>query len=172
MTILFFLAKKRQWKVREGIRRSARKVTNAVKAVATPLTPKKMTFSPVEKKLHDDQTEKTLKRANRELQTQRDVEKGLGIVGGVKVEESNIKGKGQTGVSRAGLHGIGGGSGSSTTTVTTVSSTMDLSGGDDGTVPSKSKSKSKPKPPNVTIPSSTVRTDSPKTPMWKKVFGR
>lgn len=176
MAVLFFLAKKRQWKVREGIRRSARKVTNAVKAVATPLTPKKMTFSPIEKRLHDDQTEKKLKMANRELQSQRDLEKGLGIVGSVKAEGSTAKD--HTGVPRAGLSSSSS-RGSSTTTVTTLSSTVDLSGrdgradhGTTGTTPSKSKSKSKPKPPNVRIPSPSLQADSPKTPMWKKVFGR
>ena len=34
------------------------------------------------------------------------------------------------------------------------------------------KDRKRPRPPSVTIPSSAFEMDSPKTPVWKKVFGR
>lgn len=141
--VLFFLAKKRQWKIKEGLRRSARRVTSAVKAVATPLTPKKMTFSPIEKKMHDAETASKLKKANSQHRAEgmkkqpnrqtRDVEKGLPDVA-VKVERTSDE-----------------------------SSKTPLP---------RRESKSRPRPPNVKIPSSAFEMDSPKTPVWKKVFGR
>ncbi|KIW63253.1 hypothetical protein PV04_10115 [Phialophora macrospora] len=153
MTTLFFLAKKRQWTMKETIRRSARKVSSAVKAVTTPITPKRMTFSPVEKR---QRNEAALKKANDEIlrsksaagakekqkertsrsdssssSSDRDVEKGLPD-SAVKVESRDETG------------------GTSTT----------------------KKDKKRPRPPSVSIPSSAFEMDSPKTPMWKKVFGR
>ncbi|KAH0829457.1 hypothetical protein FOPE_10686 [Fonsecaea pedrosoi] len=152
MTVLFFLAKKRQWKIKESIRRSARKVTSAVKAVATPITPKKMTFSPVEKRRR---MEDTLKNANNQL---------------LQSKPNMTNGKDATGGSRSSSTGSG----------------LDLEKGlsdgavrveptgDNGSVKAKSKKKDRkrPRPPSVTIPSSAFEMDSPKTPMWKRVFGR
>jgi len=143
--VLFFLAKKRQWKIKEGLRRSARRVTSAVKAVTTPLTPKKMTFSPIERKMHNAETASKLKKANsmhraesmkRQPSRQaRDVEKGLPDVA-VKVESQRTSDE---------------------------SSKTPLP---------RRESKSRPRPPNVKIPVSAFEMDSPKTPVWKKVFGR
>ncbi|KIX04012.1 uncharacterized protein Z518_07565 [Rhinocladiella mackenziei CBS 650.93] len=144
MTVLFYLAKKRQWKIKEGIRRSARRVTSAVKAVTTPLTPKKMTFSPVEKRKLAAESADLLKRANDQLKADaqkqptgsgrssndRDLEKGLPETA-VKVEIKSEPEKSP-----------------------------------------KRDSKNKQRPPKVNIPSSAFEIDSPKTPMWKKVFGR
>ncbi|EXJ54121.1 hypothetical protein A1O7_09458 [Cladophialophora yegresii CBS 114405] len=151
MTTLFFLAKKRQWTMKETIRRSARKVGSAVKAVTTPITPKKMTFSPVEKR---QRNEVALKKANDELarsgakekqreraqrsdsassSSDRDVEKGLPD-SAVKIEAK--------------------------------------AGTDDSGERTGKKDKRRPRPPSVSIPSSAFEMDSPKTPMWKKVFGR
>ena len=137
--------------MKETIRRSARKVTNVAKAVVTPLTPKKMTFSPVERRQRNEQS---LKRANDELlrsspdaaktkngklqtsrrpsasSSDRDLEKGLPD-SAVKVE---AKSEGEKQITK--------------------------------------KDKKRPRPPSVSIPSSAFEMDSPKTPVWKKVFGR
>ena len=152
MAVLFFMAKKRQWTLKETIRRSTRKVTSGVKAVMTPLTPKKMTFSPIEKRQRADDS---LKRANDQISrsksdaaknekrqqirdqssssSNRDLEKGL-PASAVKVESK---------VNNDSTH-----------------------------QPGVKKDRKKPQLPNVTIPSSAFEMDSPKTPMWKKVFGR
>lgn len=118
-------------------------MTSAVKAVTTPLTPKKMTFSPIEKRLHDEETTSKLKKANAEHRREtgnsqppkrqvRDVEKGVPDVA-VKDGRSS----------------------------------------DDVRNPlARRESKSRPRLPNVKIPSSAFEMDSPKTPVWKKVFGR
>jgi hypothetical protein len=101
-----------------------------------------MTFSPIEKKMHDTEIASKLKRANSQHRAEtpkkqpnrqtRDVEKGLPDVA-VRVE-----------------------------------STSDEAG---KTLPRR-ESKSRPRPPNVKIPSSAFEMDSPKTPVWKKMFGR
>jgi hypothetical protein len=151
MMILFWGAKKRQWKIKEGLRKSARKVSSAVKAVTTPLTPKKMTFSPIlEKKDRGDNKfikakrdipSTTLQKGPGQGQTytatvtgnSRDLEKGLpdgGSVlvvagGGDKSESSSLSGPAQA-----------------------------------------KKDRKRPRPPSVSIPSSAFEMESPKTPMW------
>ncbi|KEF63838.1 uncharacterized protein A1O9_01816 [Exophiala aquamarina CBS 119918] len=102
-----------------------------------------MTFSPLEKKMHDAETNSKLKKANSQHRAERmkkqpnrqtrDVEKGLPDVA-VKVERTSDE-----------------------------SSKTPLP---------RRESKSRPRPPNVKIPSSAFEMDSPKTPVWKKVFGR
>jgi hypothetical protein len=151
MAVLFFTAKKRQWTMKETLRRSAKKVGTAVKAVTTPLTPKKMTFSPIEtrqrneaalKKANDElsrplTSEKAKRQASRSLSSsgsRRDLEKGL--------PEPTVK--------------------------VVVKDEKDSTTGER---PEK-KDKKRPRPPSVSIPSSAFEMDSPKTPMWKKVFGR
>ena len=150
MSVLFFTAKRRQWTMKETIRRSARKVTNVARAVVTPLTPKKMTFSLEERKQRNEQS---LKRANDELLR-------------TKVQATKSE-KGKDQASRR---------------QSASSSDRDLEKGlpeSAVTVEAKSaeeqlgekKEKRRP-PPNVRIPSSAFEMDSPKTPVWKKVFGR
>lgn len=102
-----------------------------------------MTFSPIEKRLHDEETTSKLKKANAEHRREtgnsqppkrqvRDVEKGVPDVA-VKDGRSS----------------------------------------DDVRNPlARRESKSRPRLPNVKIPSSAFEMDSPKTPVWKKVFGR
>jgi hypothetical protein len=155
MMILFWGAKKRQWKIKEGLRKSARKVSSAVKAVTTPLTPKKMTFSPVlEKKDRDDKFMKPKRDIpSTRLQKQpgqgstytatvtgnsRDLEKGLPDGGSVRVTAGGDRSESSS------LHG-----------------------------PAQiKKDRKRPRPPSVSIPSSAFEMESPKTPMWQKVFGR
>jgi hypothetical protein len=154
MMILFWGAKKRQWKIKEGLRKSARKVSSAVKAVTTPLTPKKMTFSPIlEKKNRGvdkfikakrDMPSTRLQKAPGQGQTytatvtgnSRDLEKGLPDGGSVKV----IAGGGDK------------------------SESSSLSG------PAQvKKDRKRPRPPSVSIPSSAFEMESPKTPMWVSI---
>ncbi|KAK4945718.1 hypothetical protein LTR10_015066 [Elasticomyces elasticus] len=141
IAVLFFLAKKKQWKIAEGLRRSARRVTSAVKAVATPLTPKKMTFtfSPVEKRRvagdEDGPFNGLDGRTGAKMRINTaDLEKGDSVP----------------------------------VSVTPVVAGEDRTGGD-GVRESK---KEKKRPPKVEIPNSVFEMDSPKTPMWKRVFGR
>ncbi|KAI1608763.1 hypothetical protein EDD37DRAFT_387453 [Exophiala viscosa] len=141
IAVLFFLAKKRQWKIAEGLRRSARRVTSAIKAVATPITPKKMNFnfSAVEKRRSPADEEGPFKgldgRTGRRVRVNTaDLEKG----GSVPVSVTPVvDGEGRTGID-------------------TVTETK----------------KEKRRPPKVEISNSVFEMDSPKTPMWKKVFGR
>ncbi|OAP55967.1 hypothetical protein AYL99_10119 [Fonsecaea erecta] len=152
MTILFYLAKKRQWKIKESLRRSARKVGNVVKAVTTPITPKKMTFSPIEKRRR---TEHALKRANDQLPPSKST------VTSEKEAESGSRSP-STGSSRDLEKGLRGGA-------VDVESKW---GNDSVQVKAGKKDKKRPRPPSVTIPSSAFEMDSPNTPMWKRVFGR
>lgn len=146
IAVLFFLAKKRQWKISEGLRRSARRMTNAVKAVATPLTPKKMTFafSPVEKRrVVGVDEENKLKRPRRGRAGER-------TTGAVTDLEKD---------------------GSVPAAVTVVAG-GEVDGLADGDGVEDVAKKDKRRPPRVDIPPSVFDMDSPKTPMWKKVFGR
>ncbi|KIW94824.1 uncharacterized protein Z519_04802 [Cladophialophora bantiana CBS 173.52] len=152
MTILFYLAKKRQWKIKESIRRSARRFTSAVKAVTTPITPKKMTFSPVEKRrLAED----TLKKANDQLSRS-------------KSDATNEKkpGSGSRSSSTGSSRDLEKGLTDSAVKVETRREN-DAAGGT-----AAKKDKERPRLPSVTIPSSAFEMDSPKTPLWKRVFGR
>ncbi|KIW26077.1 uncharacterized protein PV07_09205 [Cladophialophora immunda] len=152
MTVLFYLAKKRQWKIKDSIRRSARKVTSAVKAVATPLTPKKMTFPAVENKR---QKGDTLKKANDQL---------LQSTSNVTVEKEGASGS-RSSSRRSGRDlekGLPDGA-------VKVESTED---NDSIEAKSGKKDGKRQRPSSVSIPSSAFEMDSPKTPMWKRVFGR
>ncbi len=154
--ILFFLAKKRQWKIKEGLRRSASKVKSAVKAVTTPITPKRMTFSPIEKR----------NRGHGQEMTKHPAPEGLGIKADVSGRESDRdleKGVPSSGV--AVVSGGGGGGGGGDRDSKTKEGPKPRSKND-------GKGKDKLRPPKVEIPPSAFEMDSPKTPMWKKVFGR
>ncbi len=150
MSVLFFMAKKRQWTMKETLRRSARKVSSVAKAVVTPLTPKKMTFSPVERRQRNEQS---LKRANDELSRAK--------------ANATKNGKAKDQVSRS---------------QSASSSDRDLEKGlPESAVTVEARNEMEPRvekkekrspPPNVRIPSSAFEMDSPKTPVWKKVFGR
>ena len=153
MTVLFFLAKKRQWKIKEGLRRSARKVTSAVKAVTSPLTPKKMTFSPIERK---QRNEDTLKRANSQISRSKPD-------GGRKAEQEGKSRTPSSGNERDLEKGL--------RDVTIKVETKTDSDSTQGQQPAR-KDRKRPRPPSVTIPSSAFEMDSPKTPVWKKMFGR
>jgi hypothetical protein len=153
MTTLFFLAKKRQWTMKETIRRSARKVSSAVKAVTTPITPKRMTFSPVERR---QRNEVALKKANDELSWTKSA-------AGVKEKQKERAGRSDS-PSSSSDRDVEKGLPESAVKV----ESKDEAGGERTT----KKDKKRPRPPSVSIPSSAFEMDSPKTPMWKKVFGR
>ncbi|OAL24051.1 hypothetical protein AYO22_05932 [Fonsecaea multimorphosa] len=152
MAVLFYLAKKRQWKIKESIRRSARKVTSAVKAVTTPLTPKKMTFSPVEKRRR---MEDTLRKAKEQLPPSNS------SVANEKEAGSGSRSS-STGSSRDLEKGL-------PDCAVSVEPKGDY---DSVMVKAEKKDRKRPRPPSVTIPSSAFEMDSPKTPLWKKMFGR
>lgn len=146
--ILFWGAKKRQWAVAETMRRSVRRVTTGLKAM-TPRTPHKMTFSPIEKR-----------RAG---------SFGDGLLG----SKNKGTGGGFGGGSRPGGRDL-----EKAAAVSAGASTRDVSRGEsvDAVPPmaqhGEGRSKPRPMPPRVQVPSSKFEMDSPKTPMWNKVFGR
>lgn len=130
------------------MRRSVRRVTTGLKAM-TPRTPHKMTFSPIEKR-----------RAG---------SFGDGLLG----KKNNGPRNGGRDLEKAG----------------TGTSTRDASRGESvDVVPpmaqqlrpgeqqqmqqGQGRKKPRPTPPRVQVPSSKFEMDSPKTPMWNKVFGR
>ncbi|KAL2421552.1 hypothetical protein ABEF95_005256 [Exophiala dermatitidis] len=167
--ILYFLAKKRHWKVKEGLRRSARRVGSAVKSVTTPITPKRMHFPSQRRgqgqgqrparyplsgrpagarhtRIGDDDLEKgipapTVRNLERESEHESGSEREVGVEAGTRSAKKNK---------------------------------VDSAENNGGSVGSAEKQKPKPKPPAVSIPSSSFELDmdGPKTPMWKKVFGR
>lgn len=76
LAVLFYLAKKRQWQVRQTIRRTTTKVVRAM----TPRTPAKMSFSPLSPRLDRQTTtlaEKDKDRPRNNGLNIRDVEKGF-----------------------------------------------------------------------------------------------
>jgi hypothetical protein len=156
--ILFFLAKKRQWKIKEGLRRSASKVKSAVKAVTTPITPKRMTFSPIEKRSN------RAARVQEMRKHQHAAPEGLGI-------KADVSGQGERDLGLDVEKGVP----SSAVAVVSGGGDHDSKAKEGQKTESKSDStrgKDKPRPPKVEIPPSAFEMDSPKTPMWKKVFGR
>ncbi|KAJ9634753.1 uncharacterized protein PV06_07053 [Exophiala oligosperma] len=189
--ILFFLAKKRQWKIKEGLRKSATKVKSAVKAVTTPMTPKRMTFggkSPVENQRRriggggGGHTERTTVAATNPKKglgiraaasamddgihrdKDRDLEKGVAtVVAATQVTTTAPA----TRVVRD--DGNGSGSDHEGDTESQNSKNKIITGTQQGERKSR---KEKPRPPKVEIPTSSFEIDSPKTPIWKKVFGR
>ncbi|EXJ93008.1 hypothetical protein A1O3_01564 [Capronia epimyces CBS 606.96] len=141
LAVLYFLAKKKQWKIKEGLRRSVRRVGSAVKAVTSPMTPKMMSFPRATKNRYPDnsgdrsqKTDTRLEAGPRSYSSRSnrvyDAEKGL-PASAIRVETSETD-----------------------------------------SVKNQRKDGSRPRPPKVNIPSSSFEMDSPKTPMWKKVFGR
>jgi hypothetical protein len=145
--VLFFRAKKRQWTVREELRRSARRVTRAVKAVATPRTPKKMTFALAERKGnhhagHSADPSGMADTRRSEPPPQKQLRPGLGLDLEKGLPESAV----------------------------TLVNSVDP-GRTSSNTSNVDKAK-KPRPPKVDIPTSAFEMDSPRTPVWKKIFGR
>jgi hypothetical protein len=156
LAYLFYSAKKRQWTMKQTLRHSARKVSSAVKAVTTPLTPKKMTFSPVEKR---QRNEALLKRANDELSRSKSdaMRKGSEKAGSRSESSSSSNRDLEKGLPNSAVK---------------VEASPKTESGDGEKPSTTKKDKRRPRPPSVSIPSSAFEMDSPKTPMWKKVFGR
>lgn len=143
-TVLFFLTKKRQWKIREGLRRSASRVKSAVK-VLTPRTPHKATFSPIEKRTRSSAAERFGRKSgypnagprtdlNRSEESERFIVKNRDLEKGIPGATSRSVGGERDSQERDG--------------------------------------KPRPHPPPVAIPQSAFDMDSPVTPIWKKIFGR
>ncbi|KIW14449.1 hypothetical protein PV08_07233 [Exophiala spinifera] len=172
--VLFFLAKKRQWKIKEGLRKSASKVKNAVKAVTTPITPKRMTFSPIEKKkMPTARMERTTPCTRKGLgiravdqDRERDLEKGTSVakVAPVPLGRGDSSDTGESATVKSGERKRG--------DVGTDSDRKNGKTEDNVRTGGKERSRSRPRPPMVNIPPSAFEIESPKTPMWKKVFGR
>jgi hypothetical protein len=144
--VLFWGAKKRQWAVADTMRRSVRRVTTGLKAM-TPRTPHKMTFSPIEKR-----------RAGSSF--------GDGLIGSKNKNKSKSKSKRPGQETRLGPESAA------------VSSKRDIEKGPYAAVEAsetstgQSRKQQRPLPPKVQVPASKFEMDSPKTPMWNKVFGR
>lgn len=147
MAILFWGAKKRQWAVAETMRRSVRRVTTGLKNL-TPRTPHKMTFSPIEKRRAGDIGDELLKSKTGKSRARmggRDMEK-MGAAGGAGITVVTTQG-------RAGSDG---------SLEKPLPQTGSAVGG----------KKQRPVPPRVQVPKSKFEMESPKTPMWNRVFGR
>ena len=155
MAVLFFMAKRRQWTMKETLRRSARKVSSAVRAVTTPLTPKKMTFSPINAK---QRNEALLKKANDEITRSRaDARKSE------KQRPQGSRSQPSSGSDRDLEKGI---------PASAIKAEAKSEMGSTAEEKPAEKDRKRPRPPSLSIPSSAFEMDSPKTPMWKKVFGR
>jgi hypothetical protein len=178
-----------------------KRVTSAVKAVTTPMTPKKMSFSPVERrkvgigmaggsvsdeagllgkskknnkknakidKTNKTEMEKEKEKSIRYTQRQPSSKSGLaldlGLGPGPKASVKNGRNNQrdqdrdlEKGIPEHHQHA--------------AASTGNK---DDPTNPTATGApvKLRPKLPSVRIPNSAFEIDSPKTPVWKKVFGR
>jgi hypothetical protein len=87
--VLFWQAKKRQWTVRETLRRSTKRVATGLKGLATPITPHRMTFSPTKTRFDGEDMQRlrgpdsqppSFSRRNRDGDTYRtDLEKGPNV---------------------------------------------------------------------------------------------
>ncbi|ETN39411.1 uncharacterized protein HMPREF1541_05634 [Cyphellophora europaea CBS 101466] len=140
--ILFWGAKKRQWAVAETMRRSVRRVTSGLKAM-TPRTPHKMTFSPIEKRRAGSFGDGLIQNQQRTPVPR----------------SSNRDGVEQEKSRPSVAAGLRSGSNDSVPIMQQAQ------------VPGK-KQRQQPPPPRVQVPQSKFEMDSPKTPMWNKVFGR
>ncbi|EXJ90871.1 hypothetical protein A1O1_03976 [Capronia coronata CBS 617.96] len=161
LTVLYFLAKKRQWKVKEGLRRSARRVGSAVKAVTTPLTPKRMNFP----------RSSTATRKGRYLGNNTG---GLLHKNGTHaLAEDGHGARSHTGRSGGGMHDVEKGLPVSAVRVESETESVNSETRTQTQHQGERKDGSRPRPSKVEIPSSSFEMDSiPKTPVWKKVFGR
>lgn len=131
------------------MRRSVRRVTTGIKAM-TPRTPHKMTFSPVEKRRRADSF-------------------GDGLLHGSNNKRSAVAAAAPTARNARDLE-KGGAAPTSTHNVKVWSEGAEnVPVGGQRPAPG---GKSRPVPPRVQVPASKFEMDSPKTPMWNKVFGR
>ena len=145
MAILFWGAKKRHWAVADTMRRSVRRVTTGLKNL-TPRTPHKMTFSPIEKR-----------RAG-------DIGNGLLLKKATTGKPYNDSGKMGRDVEKL----AGGASASNESFVKPPMAVNQYQVTVEGGV-----RKQRPVPPKVQVPGNTkFEVESPKTPMWNRVFGR
>ena len=161
--ILFYLSKKRQWRLRERARGSLRRVGTGLQKVMTPRTPHKMTFSPIEKKRSEPLLHGQARAPSLSPRRGRDLEKALpetsktytAVVSGPVPVQSHSRGPSQN---RGASHSRG------------LSLNTDVSMG--GRTGQKIKEK-KPIPVPVDAPQSKFEMDSPKTPFLSRfVFGR
>lgn len=133
----------------------------------TPRTPHKMTFSPIEKRRKGSEGIDLVKthKSSSSLPRGRDVEKtgptktyNVTISGGPPPPPSLQHSRSQS-QSRSASHNRG------------LSLNTDIEMQDGGRTGAKIKEK-KPLPSIVQVPQSRFDHDSPKTPIWNKIFGR
>lgn len=148
--VLFWGAKKRQWAVAATMRRSVRRVTTGLKEAMTPRTPHKMTFSPI--------VEKRRPRRGGSF--------GDGLLAGSK---DHNNGQGQQG-SWQGEEGMAGPARGNLEKGQAAERVVRDESADGGQ--GQGRKKQRPSPARVQVPESKFEMDSPKTPMWNKVFGR
>lgn len=128
------------------MRRSVRRVTTGLKAM-TPRTPHKMTFSPIEKKRAGSFGDGLLHKNNNNR---------TAAAAAAPPERSRARDMEKAAPAAA------------ATTVTAGS----RSESPDSAPMVPGKKKQRPTPPRVQVPQSKFEMDSPKTPMWNRVFGR
>lgn len=154
--ILYYKAQKRQWTVKEQLRHTG----HTVKVAFTPKTPKQMTFSPVER--------------------ERAGSSGRNLIGGsrtpsppMKPEPISSRTRDETlghhpqrrvGDAEKAAHGP-------VTRELTPKPSHNRNPSSQSHI-EKARKNGKPLPPSLQVPQSKFEMDSPKTPIWHKVFGR
>jgi hypothetical protein len=164
--VLFYLSKKRQWELASKVRGSIRRVGTGIAKAMTPRTPHKMTFSPIEKRRKGSEGIDLVKthKSSSSPPRGRDAEKAgptktynVTVSGGPSPPSSqHSRSQSQ---SRSASHSRG------------LSLNTDIEMQSSGRTGAKIKEK-KPLPTAVQVPQSRFDHDSPKTPIWNKIFGR
>ena len=162
---LWYVSMKRQWTKTETIRKSMKKVVEVIKTPKTPkimtLSPRtKTTFSPVEKRCAGSSGQNLIggsrspsPPAKDERTSSRTRDETLGHSPPRQVRDAE---KAADGLAVREL----------TPSYNHSRNTSTQSQSGDG------KKKVRPTPPTLTVPQSKFDMDSPKTPLWQKVFGR
>lgn len=160
LATLFYISKRRQWRLAETLRRSVKRVGTGLSRVMTPRTPHKMTFSPMLSS-SEKQRNKHRNGSSTVLIDERDRLQSPDRSGNV-----HGNGRKERGGERTAEKGL------STVNEENRNSSPSSQRSSSQDAQSGRKSKRPPPPPPVTVPQSKFEMDSPKTPLWSKVFGR
>lgn len=151
LSVLYFVAKKRQWEVRKSIRRTASRVSTAVKAM-TPRTPARMSFSPRSPRFAAAQNDaRPFKRKPTQMKQTKiapDLEKGFPSIDQTLQQRSSEE--------------------SHDSKIDNPARPLHVK---KDSMNGRQKAVQKPKP-ILTVPPSEFDIDSPKSPMWQRIFGR
>lgn len=154
--ILFYKAQKRQWTMKEQLRHTG----HTVKTAFTPRTPKQMTFSPVERERAGSSGRSLISSLptpsppmKPEPVSSRTRDETLGHHPSRPVHDAEKAAYLPTTRELTSKHSHN----------RNLSSQSQIE---------KARKAGKPLPPSLQVPQSKFEMDSPKTPIWQKVFGR